>query len=81
MDDTLVSHLTGLTTQQQLYVTWGMLAVKYLAELYSTVRNGGGMKRIIMAFWFGENLPSVVATDYKKELETAPILPKKDGTP
>lgn len=72
MDDptSIVSGITGLTTQQQLYLTWLGLAVKYLAELYSTVRNGGGLKRIIMAFWFGENLPKVVATDYKVELDT-----------
>lgn len=58
--------------QNQLYLTWGTIAVKYLAELYSTVRNGGGLKRIIMSFWFGENLPRVVAQDYKEELKTNP---------
>ncbi len=67
-----LEHLTGLTVQQQLYVTWGTVALKYLAELYSTVRNGGGLKRIVMAFWFGEQLPSVVAKDYKAELSVKP---------
>ncbi len=28
-------------------------------------------------FWFGEGLPKVVADDYKKELETTPLLPPK----
>ncbi len=71
----VVTSFTGLSTQKQLYITWGTLAIKYLAELYSTVRNGGGLKRIVMAFWFGENLPSVIAKDYKSELQTTPVLP------
>ena len=50
---------------------WLLIVIKYAAELYSTIRNGGGLKRIIMSFWFGENLPSVVATDYKAELNTS----------
>lgn len=70
-----LENLTGLTVQQQLYMTWGTVAIKYLAELYSSVRNGGGLKRIILSFWFGENLPKVVATDYKKELSTPPFNP------
>ncbi len=70
-----ISEITGLSVQQQLYVTWGSIALKYLAEFYSSVRNGGGLKRIIMSFWFGENLPKVVATDYKEELKTNPPTP------
>ncbi len=67
-----ISELTGLNVQQQLMVTWATIAIKYLAEFYSSVRNGGGLKRIIMSFWFGENLPRAVATDYKEELKTTP---------
>jgi len=68
-----LTNITGLTVQQQLYITWGSIALKYLAEFYSSVRNGGGLKRIIMSFWFGENLPKVVAVDYKQELTTPPF--------
>lgn len=70
-----LESMTGLSLQQQLYLTWGAAAVKYLAELYSAVRNGGGLRRIILSFWFGENLPKVVAQDYKKELSTPPFNP------
>jgi hypothetical protein len=65
-----IEHITGLSVQNQLYVTWGTIAIKYLAELYSSVKNGGGLRRIIMSFWFGENLPTVIAKDYKEELNT-----------
>lgn len=69
----VLEHITGLSVQQQLYVTWGMAALKYLSELYSAVRNGGGLRRIVLSFWFGENLPKVVAQDYSKELSTPPF--------
>jgi len=72
MDLPDISEITGLSTQQQLYITWVTIGLKYLAELYSTVRAGGGLKRIIMAFWFGEQLPRVIAEDYKQELSEPP---------
>lgn len=70
-----VTELTGLSVQQQLYLTWLTVAFKYVAELYSSVRMGGGLKRILWSFWLGENLPKVVAEDYKKELTTPPFNP------
>lgn len=63
------TDLTGIPLQYQVYITWGIMSTKYLAEFYSSVKGGGGMKRIIMAFWFGEQLPKVIAQDYSKELE------------
>lgn len=60
-----LENVTGLTVQQQLYLTWGTIALKYLSELYSSVRNGGGLRRILLSFWFGENLPTKVAKDYE----------------
>jgi hypothetical protein len=68
MPTDIPTDLTGIPLQYQVYITWGVIAVKYLAEFYSSVRAGGGMKKIIMAFWFGEQLPKVVAQDYKDEL-------------
>ncbi len=62
------TDLTGIPLQYQVYITWGLIAAKYLAELYSSVRAGGGLRRIIFAFWFGEQLPKVVAKDYENEL-------------
>ena len=67
-----LTELTGLSVQQQLYATWGTIAMKYLAEFYSSVRSGGGLKRIIMSFWFGESIPKAIADDYKKELSDKP---------
>lgn len=64
------TDLAGIPVQYQLYITWAVVAFKYLAEFYSSVRAGGGLKRIIMSFWFGENVPKVVAQDYKQELNT-----------
>jgi len=64
----LPTDLTGVPLQYQVYITWILIASKYLAELYSSVRAGGGLRRIVMAFWFGEQLPKVVAEDYRKEL-------------
>jgi len=71
-----VDAIPGISVQHQLWITWAMIAVKYGAELYSSVRNGGGLKRIIMAFWFGENLPKAVACDYHDELKTNPPVDK-----
>ncbi len=65
-----LQDLTGLSVQQQLYVTWATVALKYSSELYSSVKSGGGLKRIIMSFWFGEQTPKVITDDYKKELTT-----------
>lgn len=81
MEDSVLTHITGLTTQQQLYATWIAVGLKYLAELYSSVRAGGGLKRIIYSFWFGEGVPKVIADDYKAELKTTPVLPAKEPNP
>lgn len=66
-----------IPVQYQIYVLASGIALKYLAEFYSSVKNGGGLRRIIMSFWFGENVPNVVAEDYKKELNTksTPVPP------
>lgn len=69
------TDLTGIPVQYQVYITWGVIAAKYLAEFYSSVRAGGGLRRIIMSFWFGETIPKAIADDYKAELTTKPILP------
>jgi hypothetical protein len=71
----LTSDLAGVPLQYQVYITWALLGIKYLAELYSSVRAGGGMRRIIMSFWFGENIPKKIADDYKPELSTHETKP------
>lgn len=64
----LPTDMPGVPVQYQMWITWALIAAKYMAELYSSVRAGGGLKRVVMAFWFGEQLPKVVAEDYKAEL-------------
>lgn len=51
------------------------LILKWLSELYSSVKSGGGLRRIIMSFWFGEQTPKVITDDYKTELTTKPVTP------
>lgn len=68
----------GLNVQQQLWLTWAIQGFKYLGELYSSVRAGGGLKRIILSVWLGEQTPKVVLDDYKEELKMEPLIPKKD---
>lgn len=68
--------LLGLSTNTQLHIMMAGVAFKYLSELYSAIRNGGGLKRIIFGFWLGEQTPKVIADDYKVELSTPPFPPK-----
>jgi hypothetical protein len=75
------SNIAGIPLQYQMYIVAGGVILKYLSELYSSVRNGGGLKRILMSFWFGEQLPHVVATDYKKELDTEVPKPEEPKAP
>ncbi len=58
----------------------GMI-IKWLSELYSSIKSGGGLKRIIMSFWFGEQTPKVITDDYKAELKTTPVIPATPPTP
>jgi len=78
-DITDVSSLIPI--QYQVYALYAALALKFLGVAYSAIRNGGGLRRIIMAVWFGENLPKVVAQDYKRELSTPPFEPKPPEQP
>lgn len=76
----ITDEIPGLSTQHQLWLTWAVIGCKYLSEFYSSVRSGGGLKRIVMSFWLGENMPKVVVEDYKKELSTPPFeKPSRDG--
>ncbi len=72
------TDITGLPAHVQLNILTAIVGVKLIGQLYSAVRNGGGLKRIITAFWLGENLPKCVAADYKSELSKPPF-PKVDG--
>lgn len=79
--DNIVDQVNAIIPlKYQVFFTMSGLCLKYLLEGYSAIRAGGGLKRIIMAFWFGENVPKVIAKDYAEELKTD--APKQeDKTP
>lgn len=60
----------------QVAITASGLFLKWAAEMYSAVVSGGGLKRIACTFIYGENVPKVIAQDYKAELNTS--TPKAD---
>ncbi len=74
-----VAQVVPVKYQVALTAT-GLLA-KWLAELYSAVVAGGGIKRIFFAFIYGENVPKVIANDYKEELNTKTPPPTTPPTP
>lgn len=76
-----IPDLTGLTPATQLHIIQIYLVLKIGGSLYSSIRNGGGLKRILTSFWLGENLPKVVNADYKEALSTPPFPPKNQSTP
>ncbi len=58
------------------------LAIKFAGQAYAAIINGGGLKRIICAIWFNENVPKVIAKDYKAELSTTLVTkPAADVQP
>jgi hypothetical protein len=46
------------------------LYLRLAAEVFSSIRTGGGLRRILLSVWFGEQVPAPIAADYKKELST-----------
>lgn len=60
--------LTGLSPAMQLHILQAYIILKFAGSLYSALRNGGGIKRILTTVWTGENLPKPIAQDYKSEL-------------
>lgn len=70
-----VPDLSSVPVQTQLRIVQAYLAFKIVGQVYSSVRNGGGVLRILKSFWFGENLPAPVARDYHEELASPPKDP------
>ena len=73
-DFTSAPDLSGFPTQIQLHLLTLYIVAKAIGALYSSIRNGGGLKRIMTSFWLGENLPKPVNQDYKAEL-SKPTIP------
>lgn len=66
----------ALPGDAQTYVVW-FLALRFLFECFSSIRAGGGLKRILLSIWLGEQAPKVVLDDYKKELSNPPFKYEK----
>lgn len=81
MDPSSIPDLAGLPPKLQLHLLTLYIVAKAAGALYSSIRSGGGMKRILTAFWLGENLPKVVAADYKQALSTPPFDKPKPPSP
>lgn len=58
--------IAGIPLQYQIYITWAVVGFKLLAELYSSVRAGGGLRRILVSFWLGEQAPKSVVDAAQK---------------
>lgn len=62
--------LSSLGDNWQLNGVTLVVLSKLAGELFSAIRKGGGLRRIILSVWFGENVPAPIADDYKAELNT-----------
>lgn len=75
MNDVIDSFNAVIPPKYQQFAILLGLVLKYGAEFYSSIVAGGGIKRIACSFIYGENVPKVIATDYKEELNTAKPKP------
>lgn len=80
MDDatSVLTQATGLTPQQQLYLTWVVMGLSFLGKLYGAAVAGGGIRAIVLRVWYGQNIPKAIAEDYHAELNQkadAPVTP------
>lgn len=51
--------ISQLPQNWQLHIVTAYVGFKAVSELYSSVRAGGGLRKIILSFWFGEQTPTV----------------------
>lgn len=56
-----------------------IVLVKIAGEGFSAIRNGGGLRRILLSIWFGENVPKPIAADYSAELANKNTASSKSG--
>lgn len=75
-----VPDLSSVNLNTQVHIMQGYMVVKIVGGLYSSIRSGGGLKRIFTAFWLGETVPKAIADDYKDELKTKMFKGTGDGT-
>lgn len=81
IDPSTVKDFDQLPSKLQLHLVTGWVLLKIVGTVFSSIRNGGGLRRILFSIWTGENLPQAVAQDYKQELSRPPFPPKDQSTP
>ena len=57
MDPSSIPSIPGIPEKLQLHILTAIVIFKLLGQLYSSVRTGGGLKLIVLRFWYGENVP------------------------
>jgi len=65
-----LTDLDGIPDKWKLNLLIAWAVFRAVGPMISSVRQGYGLKRIIYSFWLGENIPKVIAQDYKEELST-----------
>lgn len=64
--------------QLQVYMVYAFVLIGMTGKLLGGLRSGGGLRRMILGAWYGENIPPIVALDYP-ELKKA-SNPKTNDT-
>lgn len=57
-------------TKWNIFGLNAVVIVRVIGEIYSALKNGGGLLGIGRAILYGQNLPKVIADDYKEELKS-----------
>lgn len=59
-------------TKWNIFGLNAVVIVRVLGEIYSALKNGGGLLGIGRAILYGQNLPKAIADDYREELKAKP---------
>lgn len=59
-------------TKWNIFGLNAVVIVRVLGEVYSTLKNGGGLLGIGRAIIYGQNVPKAIAHDYHEELKPQP---------
>jgi len=67
-----------LPEQHRGTVALVLVLVRYSGEIFSALRNRGGLRGIYRGVVFGENVPRPISNDYSRELKLKPLAPSSD---
>ncbi len=74
MDPTAIPSIPGIPEKLQLHILTAIVVFKLLGQFYSSIRTGGGLKLIVLRFWYGENVPAEVT----KSIPLVNVNPSKE---